>query len=62
MKEEFKPEYKHPDVWHAGCQCLNPKYSEGELHECPYSCEIYEDCEPKCKCCPVCTYECAMDI
>lgn len=41
-------------------KCEKP--TSEELHECPYQCEINDDCSDHCTCCSECSYECAMDI
>lgn len=35
---------------------------DNEEHSCAYQCEINDDDEFTCHCCPYCTHECAMDI
>ncbi len=33
-----------------------------EPHGCPFAEEVHDNYEFQCTCCPLCTYECSMDI
>jgi len=41
------------------CTCKTETIDE---HFCPYKADIYDDYEDLCKCCDVCTEECAWDV
>jgi len=41
------------------CTCKTETIDE---HFCPYKADIYDDYEDFCKCCDVCTEECAWDV
>lgn len=41
-------------------QCQSNPVSE--IHYCPYSSEMDEDCEEECNCCDECMGNCALDI
>lgn len=43
------------------CRC--DKNPQAEPHQCPYACEINDDCDDGyCTCCEECEYECCMNI
>ena len=41
------------------CTCHEGNY---EAHNCPFACEIYDDYDTECTCCPYCEEQCFMDI
>ncbi len=57
--EEFNMDYEE-----INCMCDKCHKVSGteELHECPYSQELYGDDEPSCNCCGACTQQCCDDI
>lgn len=47
------------DIIEDECTCDKIEYEE---HICPFQCEIHDDQEFKCNCCPYHTQQCADDI
>jgi hypothetical protein len=44
------------------CQSCSSREGTVDLHACPYQCEINDNYEDGCNCCPDCEHQCAMDI
>ena len=45
------------------CKCSRcGKETDGDIHTCPYQCEIHDDYEDCCDCCEECEEQCCEDI